>query len=76
MGVTPPVDVQLSHFFHRPYMVPHSSRFVDALLGALPPNVLREWPRHVGGVDQFVDSTDILDRIERMQALGSVFGEA
>ncbi len=76
LGVTAPVDVKLSHFHTRPYLVPHSGRFVDALEAVRPPDAVHGWPEYVGGVDQFVDSTDVLDRVERMHAIGSVFGEA
>ena len=45
------------------------SGIVDALLGAIESPAIRALPPYVGAVDQFADSTDILDELSMMRAL-------
>jgi hypothetical protein len=58
--VTPNIEPMVSSFYNRPYQVPHSDRFVDALHGAIQSELVRGFPRNIGSVGQFIDSTDIL----------------
>jgi hypothetical protein len=60
LSVTPAIEPKVSSFYNRPYQVPHSARYVDALHGAIQSDVVRGFPRNVGSMGQFVDSTDIL----------------
>ena len=73
LGVTDVIEPRLAPFFNRPYQVPHAMRFVDALMGAVRSPSLRAIPSYVGSVDQFADSTDILDEIPMAQALISIY---
>lgn len=74
LGVTPPIEGRVAPFFDRPYLVPHSGRFTKALHKAIQSEAIRSLPRHVGGVDQFVDSTDVLSNIQRCKALAAIYG--
>ena len=58
----------------RPYLVPHAMRFVDALLGAIESPAVRALRPYVGAVDQFADSTDILDELSVTQSLTAAYG--
>lgn len=60
LGVTPAIEPKVTPFYNRPYQVPWSARFVDALHEAIQSDVVRKLPRDMGGVGQFVNSTDIL----------------
>jgi hypothetical protein len=73
LGLSEVVEPRLAPFFGRPYQVPHAMRFVDALMGALESPTLRSLPPYVGSVDQFADSTDVLDDIPMAQALMSIY---
>ncbi len=61
LGVAEPVEVRIAPFHGRPYLVPHSERFVTALHGVVKSPGVRSLPRDVGGIFQFVDSTDVQD---------------
>ena len=76
LAVTEPVEPRLAPFFGRPYLVPHAMRFVDALMSAIESPRLRAVTPYVGAVDQFADSTDILDDLPKAQALLAVYGVA
>jgi hypothetical protein len=60
LGLTPIIEPTISRFYNRPYKVPGSDRFVQALHKAIQSKEVRELPKYMGGVDQSVDSTDIL----------------
>ena len=74
LGVTPPVAGEITPFFNRPYLVPHSGRFVDALHAAIttPPPL----PKNVGGINQFIDNTDILEDVHLCRALAGLYSDA
>jgi hypothetical protein len=59
LEITAPVDETIGFFHGRPFRVLGSGSFVDACLDRISDPRLRSLPL-VGGVDQFVDSTDAL----------------
>ena len=73
LKLTPAIEPEISPFHTRPYLVPHSSRFVDALHEAIETDEIRTLPRHLGAVWQFADSTDILSRPARCLKLAAIY---
>ena len=70
LGLTPPLVAEVSNFHTRPFRVLHSSRFVDALRDEA---VLR-LPPHLGSLDQFVDSVDVLTEARLFGRLAAMYG--
>jgi uncharacterized protein DUF4037 len=60
-GLTPPLDPRPRPYHGRPYLVLHAERFAQALAATIDEPDLRRLPL-VGGVDQWADSPDLLDR--------------
>lgn len=73
LGLTPAIEPQISPFFNRPYQVPHTARFVDALHAQIQSAPVRHLPRDIGSVGQFVNSTDILSDPQVCQKLKSIY---
>ena len=73
LGITEVVEPRLAPFFNRPYTVPHAQRYVEATLAKIESPLVRALPPYVGAVDQFADSTDILDDLPNVQGLTSVY---
>jgi hypothetical protein len=48
-------------------------RFVDALMAAINAHTIRALPPCVGAVDQFADSTDILDEVSMMHGRTAIY---
>jgi hypothetical protein len=48
-------------------------RFAEAIYAAIESPMVRAFPPYVGGVDQFADSTDVLDDLPRAQAVAAIF---
>jgi Domain of unknown function (DUF4037) len=72
LEITEPLPTQVSTFFDRPYLVIHSGDFVDAIRAAIADEEVKRLPVHLGSIDQFVDSTDVLGyhrRSERLRAM-------
>jgi hypothetical protein len=65
LGLTPTLSSTVSNFHGRPYLVPHSDRFVEALLDAISDKQVKALPAHLGHIDQFIDSTDVLSYPKR-----------
>jgi hypothetical protein len=69
LGITLPVEPAVRPFHSRPFRVLGSARFVDACLERVENEWLRSLPL-VGGIDQFVDSTDVLSSPETARRIG------
>jgi hypothetical protein len=69
LGITLPVEPIVRLFHSRPFRVLGSGRFVDACLERVEDEWLRSLPL-VGGIDQFVDSTDVLSSPETARRVG------
>jgi hypothetical protein len=61
MGLTGWVDPEPRLFFDRPFRVMFGGRFAAALLEMIQDPEVRALPRHVGGIDQYIDSTDAMN---------------
>lgn len=75
LGLAPLLDTHVAPFHGRPYQVPQSDCFVEALHAAIQSLEVRNLPPHIGSIDQFVDSTDILDTPERCKTLSVIYNE-
>jgi hypothetical protein len=73
LALTPFIEPQVSNFFNRPYQVPLSARFVEALHEAIQSQAVRALPRHLGSVDQFVDSTELLSSPQSTRGFRDLF---
>ncbi len=73
LGVTPPLPVEASQFYERPFMVIHAERFELALLEAIEDPAVKSLPTHLGGVDQYIDSTDMLSAPLRLRRLSDLY---
>jgi hypothetical protein len=61
LGVTPHIPPEISNFHNRPFMVPHSARFVAALFAQITDPQIKRLTPHVGSIDQISDNTDVLE---------------
>jgi hypothetical protein len=61
MGLTGWVDPEPRFFFDRPFRVMFGGRFAAALRETIQDPEVRALPRHVGGIDQYIDSTDAMN---------------
>lgn len=69
LGLTEPQDTHVRDFWHRPFRVLGSGRFVDACMAKTPLRRLG----YTGGIDQFADSTDVLSNPATARRLARQF---
>jgi len=69
LSITPFINPEVSHFYHRPFLVPHAARFADALLAEISDPNVKCLPPHLGSLDQLSDNTEVLDDISCCQQL-------
>ncbi len=75
LGLTEPLPATVSAFHGRPYQVIHGETFAAALQAAIEDNTLRRLPL-IGSVDQFSDSTDLLENVSRRHHLKALYQKA
>lgn len=61
LGLTEPLDPAPRPFWGRPFQVMAAERFSEALLATITDPEVLALPRNLGGIDQFMDSTDALE---------------
>lgn len=72
LGITEPLPVKVSRFHERPFFVIQAEQFAEAIRAAITNEKVLALPPSIGGIDQFVDSTDVLsypDWFERFRPL-------
>jgi hypothetical protein len=75
LGITPPLPTEVVPFHTRPYLVPHSEAYFNALRDALQDEAVRQLPAHLGSINLFIDSTDILSGNAFTEPLKAMYGE-
>jgi Domain of unknown function (DUF4037) len=67
LGITEPLSTKVSTFFGRPFLVIQAGQFVEAIRARITDPDVLSLPVHLGAVDQFTDSTDALNQINRIK---------
>jgi Domain of unknown function (DUF4037) len=73
LGVTPPLDPEVRPFYGRPFEVPDSNRFVDALRAAISDVALAAVDHEAGAIDAVSDNTDVLTRPPLWRSLRTLY---
>ncbi len=73
LKLTETIEETIQSFHTRPYLVPNSGRIVSALYGVIKSTAVLALPRHIGAVGQFSDSTDVVDSIQNIRKLKSIY---
>ncbi len=81
LGITAPLDPRTGYYHGRPFKeqegrpftVIHAERFAAAIRATIADEMLRDAASFIGGIDQWVDSTDVLSHPERIARLRTVY---
>jgi hypothetical protein len=73
LGITEPVEVRAHQFHDRPFQVIFAERFSRALRASIDDKAILALPEDLGGIDQFVDTTDALKNSGLRDALAAWF---
>ena len=73
LSITEYIEPKITHFHNRPFAVPQSDRFVQALIRKIQSPRLKSLERPIGSVNQFTDSTDISCWNSALESISSVY---
>jgi hypothetical protein len=76
MAVTEWIDPASRSFWGRPYQVMFGGRFADALLASITDPLLGRLPPYLGGIDQYIDSTDAMNETSLHHAIRRWIGDS
>lgn len=71
LGLADPVEPTVRPFHDRPFRVLAADRLADTTHRAITDPEVSALPPHIGGVDQFVDNTDVLGAAGRARAVAT-----
>jgi len=75
LGITAALPTKVSNFWGRPFKVIHAEQFASAIKAQIQDMVVKSIPVDIGSIDQFSDSTDLVEHTElrgRLKVLYSV----
>lgn len=73
LALTPEIPTKVSAFHERPFLIIHAGRFERALMEAIKDPAVLELPSFLGGIDQFIDTTDVLSYSKRFAHVKSLY---
>lgn len=76
LRLTGRIDPTSRPFHNRPFTVMASARVSEALLDSIADPAIRHLPRYIGGIDQYIDSTDAMNNHDLHHAIRSWIGDS
>lgn len=73
LGITRPLNTKATYFHNRPFRIIQSGEYVNEILSVIENEEVRNLPRFLGGIDQYVDSTDVLAYTHRYRRFWSMY---
>ncbi len=73
LGITEPMKTKVSNFHNRPFLVIQAWDFAEAIYETIQDEEVLSLSKFLGGVDQFVNSTDVLSKPKRYPKLRNMF---
>lgn len=70
LKITKHLPTKVSKYYGRPYLVIHADKFAEAIKAKITNPAVRRIKVKIGAVDQFIDSTDVIENLELCQRLG------
>ncbi|MHA2368553.1 MAG: DUF4037 domain-containing protein [Candidatus Hodarchaeales archaeon] len=73
LGITKPMKAKVSNFHNRPFLIIQAEEFAATIYEIIQDTEVLSLPKLLGGIDQFVNSTDVLSKPQRYPKLRSMF---
>ena len=73
LGITESLATKVSQFYNCPFMIIHAESFADALHAEIRDDEVKQLPKYLGGINQYVDSTDVLSYTEKFRRFWSMY---
>jgi len=73
LGITEPLPEEVSNYYGRPYLVIHAERFPQPIMAAIKDPNVRKIRTPIGSVDQYTDSTGVIEDLGLLKKLKGVY---
>lgn len=73
LRITKPLPIKPSSYYGRPYLVIHGDSFANAIKKAIKDPQVKRIKTDVGSIDQFTDSTDVVENLSLGKSLAVVY---
>jgi len=73
LGITPPVPTTTSNYFGRPFKVIHADKISEEIRKEIKSPAVRMITADFGAVDQFADSSDLLNDLDACRRLNDIY---
>ena len=73
LEITESLQAKATRFHNRPFMIIQADKYVEVILKEIKDDEIRKLPEHLGGIDQYVDSTDILSYTSKFRKFWSMY---
>ncbi len=73
LGITEALSTKVSPYWGRPFKVIHGDQFATAIKAQIKDETVKHIPVDIGSIDQFSDSTDLLEHAELRQRLKTLY---
>jgi hypothetical protein len=74
LGITEALPAKVSNFWGRPFKVIHAEQFASAIKAQIQDADVKRIPIDIGSIDQFSDSTDLIEHTELRGRLKGLYG--
>lgn len=75
LDITDPLPSSVSPFHGRPFKVIHGDQFAAAIKAQIQDEAVKRIPTDIGSIDQFSDSTDLLENVKLRRRLKALYSE-
>jgi uncharacterized protein DUF4037 len=73
LKITKPLSTTTSRYYERPYRVIHADRFARLITRAIRDQGVRTIKTEIGSIDQFTDSTDLIENLNLTRKLQTIY---
>ncbi|MHA1136145.1 MAG: DUF4037 domain-containing protein [Candidatus Thorarchaeota archaeon] len=73
LEITDSLTTEASQFFNRPFMIIRADKFAEAIHAKIEDDEVKQLPKYLGGIDQYVDSTEVLSYTEKFRRFWSMY---
>jgi hypothetical protein len=73
LGITEALPTKITNFWGRPFKVIHAEQFADAIKAQIRDEAVKRIPVDIGSIDQFSDSTDLVEHTELRGRLKTLY---
>lgn len=73
LKITKSFKAKATQFHKRPFMIIDADKYAESILEKIKDEEVRKLPEYLGGIDQYVDSTDILGYTNKFRRFWSMY---